>query len=344
MKQLIGYMHGINLGGWLSQCNYKKDHCDSFIVEEDIKKIKDWGLDHVRLPVDYNVFLDEEMNFIEYGFDYVQSCIDWCKKYGLNMILDLHKTVGYSFAADEHESGLFDENSKYEAVFLKLWQEFTDRYAKYEDMLCFELLNEVTDQSYSPKWNALAKKAIIQIRKTAPTIKILVGSYWNNHVAAVKDMDPPYDENVVYNFHCYEPLIFTHQGATWLGPNMHADFRMKFDSTYGEYSKLTCSKMNQMQSSFDSLPQNEVPDEKYFEQLFAEALKVAEERNVTLYCGEYGVIDLADPEEILKWFAVVSKVFDAHGIGRAVWTYKGMNFGVSNTYTEACSKKVIELL
>ena len=38
MKQFSGYMHGVNLGGWLSQCNYKKEHLDSFIVEDDINQ------------------------------------------------------------------------------------------------------------------------------------------------------------------------------------------------------------------------------------------------------------------------------------------------------------------
>ena len=83
-------------------------------------------------------------------------------------------------------------------------------------MLCFELLNEVTEQSYSKAWNAIAKKCIERIRKIAPEIRILVGSYWNNHVAAVRDLDAPFDKNIVYNFHCYEPLIFTHQGAGWI--------------------------------------------------------------------------------------------------------------------------------
>lgn len=53
MRRFNGYMHGIDIGGWLSQCDYSKEHLDNFITEEDIKRIKGWGCDHVRVPVDY---------------------------------------------------------------------------------------------------------------------------------------------------------------------------------------------------------------------------------------------------------------------------------------------------
>ena len=50
MRRFNGYMHGIDIGGWLSQCDYSKEHLDNFITEEDIKRIKGWGCDHVRVP------------------------------------------------------------------------------------------------------------------------------------------------------------------------------------------------------------------------------------------------------------------------------------------------------
>ena len=31
MKIFNGYMHGINLGGWFSQCDYSKERYDHFI-------------------------------------------------------------------------------------------------------------------------------------------------------------------------------------------------------------------------------------------------------------------------------------------------------------------------
>lgn len=342
MTNMNGFKHGINLGGWLSQCNHTKEHYDSFIHADDMKVIKDWGLDHIRLPVDYNLVQNKDGTFKEEGFVYIQNAIDWCKAVGLNMILDLHKTAGYSFDDGEKEAGFF-ENEKYQSMFYDLWTQFAKRYAKYEDMLCFELLNEVTSKDYCKIWNKIANTCIEKIREVSPSIRILVGSYWNNHVGAVRDMDPPHDENIVYNFHCYEPLIFTHQGAPWI-PKMDHSFRMNLDAPYSDYDKFTKANINQEGDAFDKYDSKSTIDVAYFENLFEDAINVAKERNVLLYCGEYGVIDRADPKEALKWFKLVNKVFEKHNIGRAVWSYKKMDFGINGEWISEVRDEVLKLL
>lgn len=344
MVDMTGFMHGINLGGWISQCRHTKEHYDSFIVKDDIKKIAGWGLDHVRLPVDYNLVETAEGDYKEDGFVYIQNAIDWCKEYKLNLILDLHKTAGFSFDMGENEAGLFDSEVLQER-FYRLWEEFAKRFSKYEDMVCFELLNEVTDQSYCKKWNAIAKKCIERIRAIAPTIKILVGSYWNNAVAAVKDMDPPYDKNIVYNFHCYEPLLFTHQGARWVSPDMNGDFRWPLMAKFGEYKKTTLEKINEgCARNLEPFDSDRVMSPEFFEKLFEEAIECAKERDVTLYCGEYGVIDFADAHETLEWYRMINKVFEKHNIGRAAWTYKWMNFGIANDWVQDVRDEIIKVM
>ena len=342
MANMNGFKHGINLGGWLSQCNHTKEHYDSFIHAEDLKIIKSWGLDHVRVPVDYNLVQNKDGSFIEAGFVYIQNAIDWCKAAGINMILDLHKTAGYSFDSGEKEEGFF-ESEKYQNMFFSLWEEFAKRYAKYEDMLCFELLNEVTSKDYCKIWNKIANTCIEKIRVISPTVRILIGSYWNNHVAAVRDMDPPHDENIVYNFHCYEPLIFTHQGASWI-PKMDLNFRMKLDAPYSDYDKFTKANINQEGDAFDKYDPNATIDENYFLNLFEDAIKVAKERNVLLYCGEYGVIEKTDPKELIKWYKLINKVFEKYNIGRAAWSYKKMDFGISDDWISPVRDELLKLL
>ena len=63
MLKELGYYRGVNLGGWLSQCDYSDEKLDNFIKEQDFDKIASWGLDHVRIPIDYNV-LENETNEI----------------------------------------------------------------------------------------------------------------------------------------------------------------------------------------------------------------------------------------------------------------------------------------
>ena len=79
-------MHGVNLGGWMSQCVYEEDHYDTFISKQDIAQIAKSGFDHVRLPVDDPVLEEEDGTYRKSGFDRLYKVIDWCMEYKLNII------------------------------------------------------------------------------------------------------------------------------------------------------------------------------------------------------------------------------------------------------------------
>ncbi|MBQ9277279.1 MAG: cellulase family glycosylhydrolase [Lachnospiraceae bacterium] len=341
MKEFAGYEKGVNFGGWFSQCDYSKDRFDNFITEKDFKKVSDWGLDHVRIPIDYNLVEDEEGNYLESGIAYIQNAIDLCEKYGLNMILDVHKTLGFSFDNGENEEGFF-ESDELQEHFYKLWEMLAGNFGKYHKRVAFELLNEVTDKAFSDKWNDIALNCIKRIRAICPDVYILVGGYWNNSIEAIKDIAMPYDDKIVYNFHCYEPLIFTHQGAYWI-PDMPSDLRLNYPDTVENYKKEHAKIASSSLSIYDFL-KTENADVSLFEELFAEAIKIAEERNVALYCGEYGVINLADTDSTLKWFKDINSVFEKYGIGRAAWSFKEMDFGLDDEHMKPIIDEVVKYL
>lgn len=339
MKKLEGYLNGINFGGWYSQCDYSLDRLNNFITEQDFKTVADWGMDHIRIPADYNIFQNEDLSFKEDGFARIENCINLCKKYNLNMILDLHKTLGFSFDIEEKEVGFFN-NEKYQENFYNLWCEFTRRFSKYEDMLAFELLNEVTDYEFKDSWNGIASECIRRIRKISPTIKILVGGYFNNAVSAVKDIDVPIDDNIVFNFHCYEPLIFTHQGAYWI-ESMDTNFRLPYNTTFKQINELTKSHISKEGLDYSFMDPSEKIGPNYFETIFAQAIKTAEEKGVALYCGEYGVIEYCSPVDTRDWYVDINSVLNKYGIGHALWSYKEMDFDFVNPRYDAVRKQIV---
>lgn len=342
MLPFKGYEKGVNLGGWLSQCDHTEQRYREFVTEEDIRELSGWGIDHIRVPVDYDLVEDKEGNYKEEGFSHLQNCIDWAGRYGLNMILDLHKTFGYSFDEGEQESGFFELEALQERFF-RLWEQFASRFGDYKDRLAFELLNEVTDKAYCETWNRIAEECIRRIRRYAPDIDILVGGYWNNSVQAVKDLLLPPDEHIVYNFHCYEPLIFTHQGATWIS-DMDPEFRIGLDASIGDMEQKTTQYIFPDGRGYGLFQPEEHVDADFFRTLFREAVQVAETRKVRLYCGEYGVIDKVDPEETVKWYRMIHEAFVSYGIGRAAWSYKEMDFGLSDSRMDAVRNTIITLL
>lgn len=318
MVNFTGYKKGVNLGGWLSQCCHTKEHYDSFITEEDIIKIASWKVDHVRLPIDYDLLEDEKGNFKEDGFAYIDNAVSWCKSSGLNIILDLHKTAGYSFDKGEGESGFF-ESPDLQERFMKLWERIAERYAVSDGTVAFELLNEVTEQSYSVTWNKLIKSCIERIRRLAPDTYILVGGYWQNSPDAVPDLEAPYDDKVVYNFHCYDPMNFTHQGAYWV-EGMDTSFRMSFDKCDPPITP------------------------EFFIDRFSRAYEAAKKNGTVLYCGEYGVIENAEPADVVKWFKAINAAFDRLDISRAVWSYKKMDFGLADDRMDGVRNELIRYL
>jgi len=312
-----GFYKGINFGGWLSQCSYEKEHLNSFITEADFAAVSKWGIDHVRVPFDYNIIERGCGDYIEEGFAYLDFAYEMCRKYGLNLLLDLHKTAGFSFDYyAESESGFF-ESEKYQERFIQLWEELAKRYGKYHENVAFELLNEVTDKSYIDSWNDIVRRCIPRIRKFAPDTLILVGSYHNNAADTVQFLDSPFDGNIVYNMHCYEPLKFTHQGAYWT-TDIVPEERIAFEDS-------GCTA-------------------EYFEKLFSTAIAKAEKHGAELYCGEYGVIDVVPAEDAVKWYRTINSVFEKHGIGRAAWSYKKMDFGLTDSRLDGVRSELLKLI
>lgn len=140
-----GFYKGINFGGWLSQCDYSEEHMNNFIKDEDYAVAANWGADHIRIPFDYNILENNDGSFNENGFARIDKAVENCRKNGLNLVLDLHKTAGFSFDYySESESGFFD-SAEYQERFYRLWEEMARRYGKMSENVVFELLNEVTD-------------------------------------------------------------------------------------------------------------------------------------------------------------------------------------------------------
>lgn len=316
MLKSKGIYKGINLGGWLSQCDYSEERLNTFITEQDIEKIASWGMDHVRIPVDYNVLENDEGGYREDGFARIEKALEWCEKNGLKVVLDLHKTFGFSFDSGYKEFGFF-ENEAYQERFYKLWEQLAQHFGKYSDKVVFELLNEVTDEKYIGEWNRISYECIKRIRAFAPDTLILVGSYHNNSADTVHALAAPYDDKVVYNFHCYEPLKFTHQGATWTA-EINPEERVAFKD---------CGATS-----------------AFFREFFASAVETAKKNNTSLYCGEYGVIDVATPEDTVEWYKAINAVFEEYGIARAMWSYKRMNFGISDERLDGVRDELIKYL
>jgi len=341
MRIFEGYQHGINLGGWLSQCGQPDQrHIDTFITEKDIARIAQMGLDHVRLPVDY-FFLETQAGApLDIGIRAIDRCVAWCRAQGVHVLLDLHKTYGYTF--DPMDKGadrtIFFRDEMLQGRFIALWRRLAERYGN-DGAVAFDLLNEIVAPEVTEDWNKIVRRAIRAIREIAPKVWIVVGGARYNHALSVPDLDVRLDDRIVYNFHCYDPLVFTHQGAYWVN-GMPADFRLDYPGDPAAYRAATRTLDPDLADDTEMTRLG--PD--FFEAIFAPAVKHAAENDVPLYCGEYGVIDLADPGAACRWLRDIALMFDRHGIGRAWWNYKEMDFDFIGPRYGAVREEMLKLM
>ena len=91
---------------------------------------------------------------------------------------------------------------------------------------------------------------------------------------------------------------------------------------------------------------NEVMDGEgaFFDKMFKVAVGTAIEKNVPLYCGEYGVIDRAPLPDTLNWMKDIHASFEKFGIGRALWNYKNKDFGLVDEHYAPIMEEMIREL
>lgn len=330
---------GVNLGGFLSQCNHEISHYESFIGKDDIARIAQMGFDHVRLPIDYNVLETDEGEKKENGYVYVDNMVKAAADNGLDIILDLHKAYGYDFNfAGTEENSLF-KNDNLQQRFVDLWIGIAKRYGK-EKNVAFELLNEIVEEDVIEAWNDLSDRTVGEIRKYAATTPVIYGGVLWNSATTLKYVRKPKYNDVIFTFHFYEPLIFTHQKAHWV-KNMDMNRDVYYPESMDYYREV--SKPIGAQGGTVLYAKSATMGPEFMKELFEEAIAAAKEKDVPLYVGEFGVIDQAPLEDTVRWFRDVDDVFREYNIGCAIWTYKGMNFDLIGEHYAPILDELLEI-
>ena len=325
---------GINLGGWISQYKaFDRHHFETFITCDDIKKIADWGFDHVRLPVDYPILEDDENPgvYLESGFAYLDHCLQWCKENGLRVIFDIHRAPGYSFTntlevENKGINSLFVDPSMQQR-FLNLWKAITKRYLNQElDTLAFELLNEMVLPESSP-WNFLAQKVINEIRVLDPERLIIIGG--NNYNAAneLTNIRVNPDPNMLYTFHFYDPLVVTHQKAYWVIELLKFNQAVQYPGEAPELENFIQTNFPESIYRFNNAFGRKLDRNLLFD-LLNPVRQFIKQTGNPVYCGEFGVIDLAPMPTRINWTRDFVNILSENQIGYAYWAYKEMDFGL----------------
>jgi endoglucanase len=328
---------GVNLSHWLSQ-DFGWSPRDSFITENDIRFIDSVGYDHVRIPIDEIEMWTSDGTPSEQSFTYLTRCLDWCERYGLRAIVDLHILKSHHFnAANEGGKITLWTDSTAQNNFIKLWIDILSRLKNYPDsMVAYELMNEAVADDHED-WNTLIAKSVGAIRRVEPNRVLVIGSNrWQRPEFFPFLKIPGDDKNIILSFHTYSPIHFTHNKADW------TSFKTYAGPAHYPGPVVTKAEMKKYVDTTDeALIRAMSGSEEYFDKQrladeMSPAIHTAKTYNLQLYCGEFGCLPHGNRNDRLKYYEDIISVFEENAIAWCNWEYKG-DFGI---YTFDFEKKI----
>ena len=102
------------------------EHFDSYIGERDVCYIASLGMDHIRFGFDRIALEESPYCYRERVFELLAAFVSWCKKYGLGVVLNLHKAIG-NYCDIKEEANLLEEEA-HQKRFIALWMEMERRF------------------------------------------------------------------------------------------------------------------------------------------------------------------------------------------------------------------------
>ena len=245
------------------------------------------GFDFVRLVLQAFSHMDAQNRLDPAWLTKLDDAVREAQRNGLGVIIDEHDFNACS-----------DDVELCRTRLTAFWQQVAPRFASAPRNVAFELLNEPHDKLNGDPWNALFAEELALVRKSNPNRIVVVGpTHWNslNDLPLLK---LPPDPNLLVTFHYYEPFHFTHQGATWVGP----EIQKLHGVTWGSDADRAA-----VRGDFDKVA----------------AWAAANHRPILL--GEFGAYDKSGTPIELRaaYTAGARSEAERHGFGWAYWQFEG---------------------
>ena len=285
--------------------------------ENDFRWIADWGFDFVRLPLSYTRWIQDhdpfQVDVNGAALAALDQAVEWGGRYGLHVCLNLHRAPGYCVNAERKEPfNLWRDAAALDAFCLH-WRSLATRYRGISSQrLSFDLLNEpppARNRFLSPLTGGMTRQRHAEVMRAA--------------VAAIRDVDPgrliildgleygrrPCPEladlpNVAQSCRAYEPFALSHFRAPWVRSSDHWPSPV--------WPSRTSSEKRRSRAQLEAV--------------YAPWVDLMA-RGVGVHCGEAGCFHHTPHQVFLAWFAEVLAVLARHGIGWALWNFRGP-FGV----------------
>jgi hypothetical protein len=288
------------------------------MTAKDIALIKSMGFDHVRFPIAPEPILKTSrppklpVKYMARLEGHIQRMLDQ----DLAVIVDIHPETAFKKA--------LAANDRKAATFVSFWGALAGRFSKFDsERVFFEVLNEPEIRD-NKRWNHIQREAARSIRRAAPDHTMIFGGDQWSALPMLLLLDPPEDRNVICNFHLYDPIVFTHQGAEWSPPWAMFCKGMTYpadrDFIQGFLRKTADPDAIQEIKEYEERNWNLAR----YEGMAAKAAAWGRTHGFAISCNEFGVYKVFAPRTSrLRWVRDVVRSLEKHDIVWTMWDYAG---------------------
>mgnify|MGYP003318427857 CR=1 FL=1 len=286
--------------------------------EKDFDSFKSMGIDVIRLPVHFDLLMEPVQNgkIKEYVLEKLDQVCDWAEKNKIYLIIDNH-----SFNSEEWSNNPVSEKLLKEHL-ETVWSQVAPRYKDRSEYIMYEIVNEPPYKN-SNKWIKIQEELIKLIRTYDTKHSIVVTGADFSSIDTLVKMKPYKDDKLIYTFHFYEPFLFTHQGATWVGKEMMDLEGVPFPYDENRIPEFKGNAKNSwvQDTFFYEYPRTGTV--KYINERIKKAADWGKKYKVPVLCGEIGDKVWINREDRLAWINATREALNKNNIPYCTWGIDG---------------------
>ena len=185
-------------------------------TRDDLARLRQAGIDFVRLPVDPGPYLAFPGERHERLMRELIDAVELAHEQALSVIVNLHPNGATHHFTPANMVG--DVGAPLFTRYLSLVRDLAARLGRLDPRrVAFEPLNEPPQKCGALDWTLMQSELMRTARTAAPQLTLIASGACGGMIAGLEPLDPTLDDdNVIYTFHFYEPYVFSHQGAPWM--------------------------------------------------------------------------------------------------------------------------------
>lgn len=313
-QKTLPFTKGVNLLDYFELWEYKQDFLPyvNRYDEDDFECMKNMGVDVIRLPVHFDLLMEPKYTgkISETILEKLDKVCDWAEKNKIYLVIDDHSYNGESWASNPPSIKNMREH------LISVWTQISSRYSSRSEYIIYEIINEPPYKTGND-WYKLQKEIVNLIRTKDSNRTVVVSSIDFSSIDTLIRMKPLEDNNLIYAFHYYEPHLFTHQGATWMGPGFETASGIPFPYDKSRFPKLKAPENSWFKQLITEYPQTGTV--KYMENRVKKVVDWAVKNNVAIWCGELGVQCGVQNEDRPEYNRILTEILSKYSIPYCIW-------------------------